>query len=330
MRPRPSHPFPTAALTAVALALTAACASNTNNTPQQPRAAETATPTPSTPTSLDAPMLTGRRAGAEAHWWITSNIDNALTAALAPHATNEQLTGVIPASIRERFRREGLRLIPVPTDDLETLRSSAPPIRQWSRSWIEPGRDWNELVAGRRISSTQRLIINDRPASPGAGTLRLLIRTRVEPVPPGDAALRIDLAVQLEEPREESTFTLQAPDRLPAETERGPLFTHLNASFTLPPNTALAIAPAHPTEDWSDPTTSTTQTTTTPTDTPTDSPPDASADQSPTTPFGPATPELPTIGKAMLAGTDKSQQPAAVIALVIPRLPQSFNLLPDP
>jgi hypothetical protein len=285
--------------------------------------------------------------GLETHWWITADDDQRIARALAPFA--EEPLDADPAAL-ERWRRDGFLVLAVPIDRLTELQRRTPPRSDWRRRWLGVTTRWEPAIEARRLTAEQRVLFGARPANPGPGTPRLLARAWTEPVPPDAAALRLELALQLRSADAETALSLDAPTSLADEADRGPLFEGLTLSAALPPTHALVVAPLDPAinlddllADDPDPATAAAAppAPADPQAGTTDDPiarldelidrleqntPGADADA----PIGPSTAQPRTLGQTALTLESADGTPLAALLVFLPRLPDTFTLLPAP
>ena len=303
----------------------------------------------------DASRIVGPDAvGVEAHWWLAEQTSRSIAHALAPHAANTQ-TNTPLAPSRDTWREDGFRVTIVPFEALDAIIAAVPPQREWQRKWLGRAERWDAVISGRSLAPTQPVLFDGRPVAPGAGTPRLLARAWPEPAFPDAAAMRIELAVQLERPGDSPRFALEAPTSLASQADQGPLFEGLTLSVAVPAGHAIAITAAPPTEDWTSIAQHAAQTTRTPPRpdipqpetiaTPSDAAraldqlidqfeatnannnPDDSATPNP---LGPEPEPVRTLGETMLTLRTPSQRSLAAVIILIPRLPDTFQLLPVP
>jgi len=203
----------------------------------------------------DDPLVAGGQPGLEAHWWLAMADERATAAALAEFA--EGFNPIDPITLT-RWRDEGLRVLAVPIDRLAELQRRLPPTRHWNRAWLGEPVEWAELIRGRRVWEGRPVAFGRRERRLPAGVLRLLGRGWSAPLDYGDAALRVELAVQLERPRPSRPSLREAiEDRtatpagsLVVQDERDLFFDGLSLTAVLPPSHALVVVEGDADADW--------------------------------------------------------------------------------
>lgn len=196
------------------------------------------------PSVLSEPM------GLELRSWIVRDDMAAVRAALAPYL-HQPLP--VDAVTEERLRRSGLRLIAVPIADLLSLRSRLPILGRIDRRWVGQAPDWVEGVAGTRFAAGRTVREADELIRLGAGELRLLLRTWVEPQV-GQPLMRMDLAIQHVEASQHnsqrSMLMLTTPRSLLAE---GQVFRVSFAELVADGAMFFVLVPESPGANWIEP-----------------------------------------------------------------------------
>ena len=260
---------------------------------------------------MASPVVMGGDNGLELRWWVVSDESgDRLASTLGAYA---HLTAPLDASVQQRWRENGLRLIRAPLDDLPSIKSALPVVGRIDRHWLGQTPRWTELLQGESIASHARVLRYGRPADMSDGRIRLLGRAWTSPAPAG-AILRADLALQHVS---RATTSLAGVDamatarRLPTEA-RGGVLTDLTANMTLEPGYAYLIVPEDPSRTWL-----------------------AGGSLARTSLFdwgelaGPPAPPMPTVGEALLtaAALQGTRNDLRAVVILIPRTPTQFNLL---
>lgn len=289
---------------------------------------------------MDRAIVGDGAVGFESHWWVVEDTGRRAARALASlGATN----------VDDGWRREGLRVVRLERARLGEFLVEAPPGVEWRRSWLGERSRWTAVIDGRALSEDGRVIFGGRAIAPGAGTPRLLGRGWVEPVFPGDAGLRVELALQLRTDERATAFSLEAPRDLERERDRGPLFDGMTLSTLAARDEVLIVLPAPPGEDWAELAAEGSEAVGSvgggaPTGDDTGDgdasalsrldalleavdagAPGAAAFAG--AEFGPRAAEVRTIGETMLLSEDSAGRAMTAVVVLIPRLPEEYRLL---
>lgn len=260
---------------------------------------------------LISPVVMGGDNGLELRWWIVSDeTGDRLASSLGAYT---QLTAPMDASVQDRWRKNGLRLVRAPLDDLPSIKASLPIVGRVDRHWLGQTPRWTELLQGESIASQARVLRYGKPADMNDGRIRLLGRAWTSPAPTG-AVLRADLALQ-HVPRTGASMVgvdaISLSRRLASEA-KGSVMTDLTANMALEPGYAYLIVPEDPARTWL-----------------------AGGSMPRMSMFdwgelaGPPAPPMPTIGEALLtaAPLQAGRTDLRAVVILIPRTPTQFNLL---
>ena len=279
------------------------------------------TPVPATQDqTLAAPAVRGAQNGLEICAWPVDDRpsagDGAPAHARVAEALHPYLDRPLPVLTQQAdlWRRIGLRLVAVPIEDLELVRSKLRMAGPMNRQWLGQLPQWTPTVDGVRERGGRTLSLPEGPLNIGPGTLRLLTRAWTGPGELASdsvtAALRVDVVPQHQEPDQLSDLQRAArglPPRRPT-LDSGLIFSRFALSFTMDPTSALLVVPESPEANW--------------------------ADSSPSTspaPAGPPLPRPPTLGEAMLSDAEfKGEGRIKLVVVLIPRVPHEYHLLPSP
>jgi hypothetical protein len=300
-----------------------------------------APPPPALPMPV-SPAVRGGDNGLELQWLVIDDPGAVLGPSLAPYADRP---APIDPRIRERWRRSGLRLIPVPLTDLDAWRarlrdaSSAgdrarliaqgapedkldkvqprePFIGPENHQWLGQVPAWTDAVRGPAIDDNRRFTIDGGPGYFGPGRFRLLVRCWTVPQEAADSALRAALHIELvpqfqpQRSREDRFRQSIGVAPQPAPEDDGPLLSDLFLTMTVTEGDAYLIVPESIEAEWAPPA-----------EKPTGSAPT----------LGPAAPTTLTLGHALLtkseaASLDLSDRRPKAIVVLIPRVPARYEL----
>lgn len=235
----------------LSLALLASCGSK-----KPTLAAADATPVPvSLPPST--PGVRGSENGMEMMWWGVTTGSRNLAELLAPYL--EDTAGIDPRT-RALWQTNGLRLVAVPTAQLDTLRQLLRQTGGVERQWLGQVGAWTDVIHGSTWHDLQAVEMDNGRLYLGPGRMRILMRCWTIPVPApagqeGDApivsAMRAELLLQHQEPSRVDASTLyQRPTDVTDPVQEGLVFSRLAAGATLPSDRALLVIPESPEIDW--------------------------------------------------------------------------------
>jgi len=230
------------AIAAIALtALLAGCSS-------QPRAVAPtdSTKTPSS-TNPFSDVFPENQIGLEVQWWTITDRGDAIARALAPYA-NEPTP--LPASVRENWRRNGLRMVRVPALEMDAVLASLPIEDKINRMWLGQTPSWTIAAPGAPWGGERSLLIDGETIRLGAGQLRLLVRAWISPTEQAPV-LRTDLALQyLDRQVSASKQSPLAHARLRRPEREGMIFRTLSAPMELVDGYAYCIVSEDPDVQW--------------------------------------------------------------------------------
>lgn len=201
--------------------------------------------------------VVGSEAGLEVVSWSAPADDAAFAAALLP--LQEHLSPV-SSETEILWRAHGLRLLSLPIADVNAF-IAALSTGASQRQWLGQAVVWTETVRGPLLNEGQVVAIDAERIRLGAGSLRLLARSWVEPVPAktaGEApraALRLDLVPQhMDDPDKavrDDPLNVRPPST--GAEDQGLLFTRLAARLSLTGEQAVVVVSERPGTDWSQP-----------------------------------------------------------------------------
>ncbi len=222
---------------------------------------------PGSPGSSANSSVTSPAVGADAGLEITTFVSAApartLAAALAPYADQS-----VPISheLQDIWDAHGLRMISMPIDDAPAVLAKLQTGGGSQRQWLGQAYSWTEAARGQPLNAGSVVALDAERIRLSAGSLRLLVRSWLEPAPPepqvgvvsGGAAalpgvvLRVELVPQHQEAHpDESRANPLAINEPKIEAEsQGMVFSRLYARMTVPAGRALLIVSERPSVDW--------------------------------------------------------------------------------
>ncbi len=241
---RRSH-APRAVVLACAASLLTACGT---------KKVQVAGPTPSAEIPASDPGVRGSQNGMEMMCWGVSTRSRALAELLAPYIED---TFGLDSRTRALWQSNGLRLVLVPLDRLDSIRQLLPQSGGVQRQWLGQVGLWTDIIHGTPWHDLQPVAMDNGRLSLGPGKVRILMRCWTMPVPGNDAAdaphaaMRAELLLQHQEPpRVDAAALYTRPTSVTDPLDEGLVFRRLAASITLPPDRALLIIPESPQLDW--------------------------------------------------------------------------------
>lgn len=270
--------------------------------------------------SYAEPAVVGAEAGLEVQVWIVEDDALGFAYALADH---EQRARGVPDGVASVWRANGIRIVPVPLNELDSLRATFRRAGLSERRWHGLAGQWTPVVEGPRLGGRTALALDSGILSLNRGRLRLLGRCwlapdlQQEPEHEDDpfvrAVMRIELLPQHAEQRRRSELdAVLNPDQRPPEDE-GLLFRRFLAELPARKGQAYLLVPEDPRTDWA-----------------TMLKEDAD-DAEDTTDVGPLDPGLPTLGEAMLTSrvAPEDAPTRRMVVVLLPRVPDRFELLSE-
>ncbi len=273
------------------------------------------------PGDAGAPVVRGTEAGLEVRLWVVENRSGVLGGGLREFDPPTLTAGAI-----EAWRQNGFRVLEVPIDRLDELRAGLPTIGPIHQEWMGLLPEWVEVVKGTELKGQREVRFENGSGVIGPGRLRLLTRCWAVPVvgalPEGDGAgalLRLEVMPQL--------GRMQRSDRdalgqwLGTEHEsvrtgaRGLAFTRLRLGVVSSGGNAIVIVPEDPDYAW---------------DAEADGRPESESEARQRAVVGPRMQTHPTLGELMLTNLALAETPgdARVVVVLVPRVPERFELLP--
>lgn len=200
------------------------------------------------------PIVRGSENGMEMMCWGVSTRSRSLADLLGPYLDDTQ---GIDARTRALWQSNGLRLVFVPLDRLDSIRQFLPQSGGVQRQWLGQVGLWTDVLQGTPWHDLQSVAMDNGRLSLGPGKVRVLLRCWTMPVPgresgdPTQNAMRAELLLQHQEPTRVDPATLYTrPTTVTDPLDEGLVFRRLAASITLPPDRALLIIPEAPSLDW--------------------------------------------------------------------------------
>jgi hypothetical protein len=190
----------------------------------------------------------------EMMWWGANAGSRGLAELLSPYLDDS--VGLDPRT-RSLWQSNGLRLVCVPVDKLDTIRQLLPQVGGVQRQWLGQVALWTDVIHGTSWPDLQLVDMDNGRLTLGPGEVRILLRCWTMPVPGSEAggatrsAMRAELLIQHKEPPRIDASTLYTrPSTVSDPLDEGLVFKRLAASITLPPDRALLIIPESPQLDW--------------------------------------------------------------------------------
>lgn len=256
------------------------------------------------------PGVRGTDVGVELRWWV---VPDAL-------ALGEALDGLgppagLPERTEELWRSNGLQILSVPVDRVDSIEGRIKPVGGVHREWLSARADWLDAVRGPALPGGGSVLLDSGVLDVEPGRFALLARcwaeAWIQPDQPASARVRVELAPQFRESREEarlsrvpSPFEPPRPRRIEDE---GLVLSRLALEMVVTTREAVVIVPgpAHVVS---------------------------------TTPTGPPTPTLPSLGEALLSlpsdpstwGTGAPQRGARAVLVIIPSTPEGYTVATAP
>ncbi len=286
--------------------------------------------------SAITPVIRGADAGLEARIWVVDNQPGILAGLLRDYPKAQASAGEV-----DLWQRNGIRILEVPLDKVDSLRASLPTVGPIQRNWLGLLPEWVTLVGGMRLGRERALALDSGVVDLGPGRFELATRCwlepRIGPVAPvsaadpsdspshaspaqPDAQLRIELLPELALPKPATRSlldSLESPAASLAQRRRNETiaFDRLSLSLAADGDHAYLIVAEAPDVDWF-----------------------AQASPRPESSLepdsrdalvGPAFPALPTLGDVLLTNRLDPNAPdrARVVLVLIPRVPDHFELL---
>lgn len=277
--------------------------------------------TPDPVEELITPVVRGAEAGLEARLWVVENRSGALAGALREFGPPPSAG----AGEVETWRRNGFRVLEVPLDRLDGVLGALPTIGPRHREWLGMLPEWVEVVKGAQLSGEQLMRMDGGSAVLGAGRLRLVARCWAMPgeqVAGGaaGAVMRLELMPELVTPprRDDEGLSrlLEGGGVTPRGGVRGMAFERLRLGVVSGGGSAIVIVPEDPDLDWFAEAAGR---------------PESGVDPASSRAMvGPRMLKTPTLGELMLTSLalPESVGDARVVVVLVPRVPERFNLLP--
>lgn len=191
-------------------------------------------------------------------WWAARTDSKTLSETLAPYLRNN---AELDARTRALWQANGLRLISVPIDQVDTIRQLLRQSGGVQRQWLGQVPVWTDVIHGVAWPSLQAVEMDNGHLHLGAGRIRILLRCWTMPVPGSSVsssasggiqtAMRAEMLLQHQEPpRVDPASIYERPANVSDALSEGLVFSRLAASILLPPDRALLILPEAPEVDW--------------------------------------------------------------------------------
>jgi hypothetical protein len=220
-------------------------------------------------TASQASPAVGADAGLEVTTFISGLDERTLAIALSPYADQP-----LPIShdLEDLWDAHGLRMVSLPIEEAQAMVAKLQTGGGSQRQWLGQAYSWTEAARGNEFGAGRVIALDAERIRLSAGSLRLLVRSWVEAVPPEprvgvvsgggsglgaandlpSAVLRVELVPQHRELHpDESTRNPLAISEPKIEAEsQGLLFSRLYARMTVPAGRALLILPERPGANW--------------------------------------------------------------------------------
>jgi hypothetical protein len=260
-----------------------------------------------------APAVRGGDNGLEVRWWVVDDQPDRIARELRPYLG--QSTPLDEQTVAF-WRANGIRMVAIPLADVSSIKKRLPLLGRVDRHWLGQSPRWTQLLEGEPLENP--ISRHGRRVELPDGRLRLLGRAWTSPAVGAQPGLRLDMSLQfIDEYRRRDPFALGLESRPLGTRGLGEIFDDLTINVELREGWAYLILPEDPAQEWSAL--------------------DLDASESVYDwgeMHGPPAPPVPTLGEALLTtlGASSSQLPRndlRAIVLLIPRLPDSYRLLPS-
>lgn len=285
-----------------------------------------------------APSIRGPSSGLNVSWLV---VDDALAHANGKEPTARALaayeTEKLPfeAGTIRACRENGVRIVAVPTRDLDLLRARLMLVGPVQEQWYGQIPAWTSIIQGPNWQGTAMLGMDDGTLSLPAGSMRLLARCWTVPGQPVEgvqtapwlrggerpmtAAIELHLSPQHREATKGSSRFAEVlePRAAPDARDDGLVFDRLTLRGTCEKGMAYVLVPEDPGVMWNE------------TRRPAEGDP-TGMDSTATPPgppvSGPVFPRLPTVGDVLLTDVAAANKGRKVVLILEPRAPERYEL----
>lgn len=224
----------------------------------------------------------------------------------------------IDAATARAWRGCGLRIVPVPAADVDRLQRSLNVVGAMENRWLGEVTQWMEVAHSPEISLPLTMRLDNGPITVSEGTLRLLLRAWIAPVPGEDGrstrgVLQLEMVPDLKPPRTRNALifdTLEHADPAPVP------FWRLQLRAMLDGGQAILIVPEDPEVSWSSNASSNA------------SSKDAGVEPKPASAMGPSAPPAPTLGELLLDREQTGGRRTRTVMMISAQVPPEYRLLP--
>lgn len=201
-----------------------------------------------------APGVRGSQNGMEMMWWGVLAGPRELAELFSPFLVDGPK---LDARTSTLWRANGLRLVCVPIDRIDSLRQALPQSGGSQRQWLGQVAEWTDLIHGTGWADVQPVEMDNGRLDLGPGRMRVLLRCWTIPVPGNEAgeevhsAMRAELLLQHQEKvRVDPAALYSRPSKVTDPVDEGLVFNRLALNVTLPADHALLVVPESPEIDW--------------------------------------------------------------------------------
>jgi hypothetical protein len=267
------------------------------------------------------PVVRGAGAGLEARLWVVENGGGSIGRALQGFAP----PAGAPRARVELWRANGFRVLEIPIDQLDDVRDQLATIGPLHRQWLGLLPEWVEVVKGAQLAAEAPVAFDNGTVRLGPGRLRIVSRCWAMPSvgarpdgSPTAALLKLEIMPELEMSAVAADSYARLLDQAPVQPRsgvRGIPFDRLLLGLVSSGSDAIVIVPEDPEVDWN---------------AERDERPDGARRSDASVAFGPQAPAVPTLGELMLTSLalPESVGDARVVVVLVPRVPERFELLP--
>lgn len=215
------------------------------------------------------------------------------------------------------WRGSGLRIVAVPRADVEALQNSFNVVGPLENRWLGQVPQWVEVAHSPEIGLPLTMRLDNGPITVSQGTLRLLLRAWIAPVPGGETrtargVLQLEMVPDLRPPRATGSLIFDPVDH----AEAAPIpFWRLQMQAALDGEQALLIVPEEPDANWNDATETTSGLT-------------PGRGPNAKSPLGPSVPPAPTLGELLLDRMQANGRRTRRVLLISAQVPAEYRLLP--
>lgn len=187
--------------------------------------------------------------GLEVVWWITDDTAGRVGEVLARFQEPPEPPD---HTLRDRWRRSGLRLVRAPSDQRSLIERALPALTPRYRLPIGWTSAWTEVFRGRRLPAGH-LVVGERPREFPAGLARVIARCWPVPGASGSPRVHFELALQHEPETAPKAIDPFAPPAPIDEASRGEILRDLTMSVEIDAGSVYVLTCEAPAVTWREP-----------------------------------------------------------------------------